>query len=99
MDSILNRTETKVDFFWDSARGSYPHSRVDELFELTAQERADDPAITFLDTTLSYASFCTMTHRLAARLQRLGVRRGTIVGICMDRCTEMVMALLAALKT
>jgi amino acid adenylation domain-containing protein len=99
MDSILNRTETKINFRWGVTRGSYPRSRVDELLELAAQERADKPAVTFLDTTMSYASFCCMTQRLAARLQRLGVRRGTIVGICMDRCAEMVMALLATFKT
>jgi amino acid adenylation domain-containing protein len=72
---------------------------VDELFELAARERPDDTAITFLDKSLSYGSLCIATHELATRLQNLGVRPGTLVGICMDRCTEMVTALLATFKT
>jgi amino acid adenylation domain-containing protein len=99
MDQILNVTETKKPDVWDATGRYYPRMRADELFELTARERPDDPAITFLDTTMSYGSLCAATHQLARRLQNLGVQRGTVVGICMDRCTEMVTALLATFKT
>src|SRR6202030_1040275 len=70
-----------------------------ELFELTAKGRPDEIAVTFLEKSVSYGSLCTTTHELATRLQNLGVKPGTIVGICMDRCTEMVAALLATFKT
>ena len=99
MDQTINVTETKRPDVWDATGKYYPRMRVDELFELTARERPDDPAITFLETSMSYGSLCAATHQLASRLQNLGVQRGTLVGICMDRCPEMVTALLATFKT
>lgn len=74
-------------------------ARVDELFESTARERAGDTAVIFLDKAVSYGSLRTAVNLLAARLQNLGVQPGTLVGICMDRCAEMVTALLAIFKS
>ena len=98
MTDVLNAAEIKNPDTWN-ARGYYPRVRVDELFELTAKERPDDTAITFLDKSMSYGALCTATHQLATRLQKLGVQPGTLVGICMDRCAEMVTVLLATFKT
>jgi amino acid adenylation domain-containing protein len=99
MDQILNLPETRNIALWDSPKGYYPRVRVDELFELTAREKPHDIAITFLDKGMSYGSLLTGTYELARQLQCLGVGPGTLVGICMDRCPEMVMALLATFKT
>jgi amino acid adenylation domain-containing protein len=99
MNHVLNDTELKNHGLWNSTGRYYPRVRVDELFELTARERPDDTAISFLDKSMSYGSLCTTVHALATRLQTLGVQPGALVGICMDRCTEMVTALLATFKT
>jgi amino acid adenylation domain-containing protein len=99
MNHVLNETELKSHGPWNATGMYYPRVRVDELFELTARERPDDTAISFLDKRMSYGSLCTTVHALATRLQTLGVQPGTLVGICMDRCTEMVTALLATFKT
>ena len=99
MDQTLNTAETKGPYLWDAAGGNYPRVRTDELFELKARERPDDTAISFLGKSMSYGSLNTATHLLATRLQNLGVQRETLVGVCMDRCTEMVTALLAIFRT
>ena len=99
MNHLLKSAETINPDTWKATGGYYPRVRVDELFELTSKERPDDTAVTFLDKSLSYGSLCTKVHELATRLQNLGVERGAIVGICMDRCVEMVAALLATFKT
>ena len=39
--------------------GYYPPLRVDELFELTARERPDDVAVTFLEQRVPYGLLCT----------------------------------------
>src|ERR1700761_2464971 len=98
MNHALNVTEIKHQDSWGATGGYYPQIRVDELFELRAKEKPEDTAISFLDKSMSYGSLCTATHGLATRLQDLGVLPGTIVGICMDRCAEMVTALLATFK-
>ena len=99
MTDVLNPAEINDPDTWNGTGKYYPRVRVDELFELTAKERPDDIAVTFLEKSVSYGSLRTTTHELATRLQNLGVQPGTLVGICMDRCTEMVAALLAIFKT
>jgi amino acid adenylation domain-containing protein len=99
MNNVLNAAEINDRDTWNATGGYYPPVRVDELFELTAKKMQDDIAVTFLEKSVSYGSLCTATHELATRLQNLGVKPGTLVGICMDRCTEMVAALLATFKT
>ncbi|MDX6457255.1 MAG: hypothetical protein QOE55_952 [Acidobacteriaceae bacterium] len=99
MNQVLNAAEINAADTWHATEGYYPLVRVDELFELTAKKRPDDIAVTFLEKSVSYGSLCTTTHELATRLQNLGVQPGTIVGVCMDRCVEMVAALLAIFKT
>ena len=84
---------------WNAKGRYYPHARVDELFELRVLERPDDTAVTFLDRTVSYRALSDKTKQFAVRLQNLGVQPGTLVGICMDRCPEMVVALLATFRT
>jgi amino acid adenylation domain-containing protein len=98
MTDVLNPADINPDS-WNATDGYYPRVRVDELFELTANLRPDDTAVTYLEKSVSYASLCTQVNELAARLQNLGVQRGVLVGICMDRCTEMIAALLATFKT
>ncbi len=99
MNQVLNAAEINAPDTWNATGGYYPPARVDELFELTAKKRPDDIAVTFLEKSVSYSSLCSTTHDLATRLQNLGVQPGTIVGVCMDRCVEMVAALLAIFKT
>jgi amino acid adenylation domain-containing protein len=99
MTDVLYAAEKNSPNTWTATRGYYPRARADELFELTAKARPDDTAVTFLEKSVSYGSLFTTVHEFATRLQNLGVQPGTLVGICMDRCTEMVTALLATFKT
>ena len=56
-------------------------------------------ALTFADTQLSYAELNKAAKQLAGRLRSLGARRGKRIGICLERSPDMVIAVLAVLKT
>ena len=56
------------------------------------------PAVEFAGRNLTYAELERDANRLAHRLQEAGVRKGDIVGVCLDRSLSMVTALLAVLK-
>ncbi|MDB5367071.1 MAG: dltA, partial [Rhodospirillales bacterium] len=56
------------------------------------------PAIVGPDGTLSYSEFDTRANRLARRLQDKGVGPETLVGLCLDRSVELVVAIWAVLK-
>jgi amino acid adenylation domain-containing protein len=72
------------------------------LCELFARQVARDPdAIALVDdaTTLSYRELDRRANRLAHHLLELGVGPDTLVGLCLERSPELVVATLAIAKT
>ncbi|HYC91742.1 MAG TPA: amino acid adenylation domain-containing protein [Thermoanaerobaculia bacterium] len=68
------------------------------FFEEQADARPDAPAVTFADVTLTYRELDHRANRLAWHLRGKGVRRGDVVGICLDRSADMILSMLAILK-
>ncbi len=77
----------------------YPrNSCVHELLQDQAQQTPDAIAVEFEGRTLSYAELDARSDQLAHLLRDRGVHAETLVGICLERSKEMVVALLAVLK-
>jgi amino acid adenylation domain-containing protein len=76
----------------------YPKERVDQIFHQRMVEDPDRTAVSFAGETFTYRTLAERTNSLAARLSLLGVKPGTLVGICLERCNDMVAALLAVFK-
>ena len=72
---------------------------VHDLFSEVAAARPDATALVFGDRSLTYAELQTQSHGLAERLRAAGAGRGSLVGIAMERDLDLVVSLLAALKT
>ncbi|MYT29956.1 MULTISPECIES: non-ribosomal peptide synthetase [unclassified Streptomyces] len=70
------------------------HQRI----ERQAVLRPDAEAVYCQGQTLTYAQLDASANQLAHRLKRLGVGRDVMVGICLDRSLDMVVAVLAVLK-
>jgi amino acid adenylation domain-containing protein len=68
-------------------------------FQLRVTSNPGAVALTFADTQLTYAELNRAARQLAARLRALGAKRGKRIGICLERSPEMVIAVLAVLKT
>src|SRR5262249_14157736 len=71
---------------------------VHHYFEDQAAATPDAVAVLFEDEVLSYAQVNARANRLAHQLIRLGVRRGNLVGLCMERCADVIVGLLGILK-
>src|SRR3954454_4127033 len=69
------------------------HTQVHEVVAEMAVRRGDAPAVTFNDTTASYAELWRDTDAFASGLARIGLRRGQRVGICLDKRIETVTAI------
>ncbi|KRV49161.1 non-ribosomal peptide synthetase [Wenjunlia vitaminophila] len=67
-------------------------------FARQAAGTPDAEALRCGDDALTYRELDERSNQLAHRLRRLGVTRDTLVGICLPRSTDMVVALLAVLK-
>ncbi|HEX6291079.1 MAG TPA: amino acid adenylation domain-containing protein [Herpetosiphonaceae bacterium] len=88
---------------WNATAAAYPIERgLHELFE--AQAARTPEAIAAIDgaTRLSYAELSQRSNQLARYLRSLGVggcpQGETLVGVCLPRSAEMLVALLAVLK-
>jgi len=84
---------------WNRTEAEYPRSAcVHHLLEAQAQRTPGALAVEFGERSLSYAELDRRANQLAQLLQKQGVRRESLVGLCVERSLEMVVALLGILK-
>ena len=72
---------------------------IHQLFEKQVQNNPDACALRFADQSMSYAQMNKRSNQLAHHLLEQGVRPDTIIGLCVDRSFEMLISLLAILKS
>ena len=85
---------------WNDTATDYPRDRCfHQLFLEQARRRPDAPAVDFEDHTLTYGELERRSTRLAVFLGRRGIGPGDLVGLYMKRSAELVVSLLAVLKS
>ncbi|MFC3396063.1 amino acid adenylation domain-containing protein [Brenneria rubrifaciens] len=98
--SVLPDTERRqvlVEF--NATDADFPqHALIHQLFELQAERTPDAIAVAFEAHVLTYAELNRRANQLAHYLVSLGVRPDDRVALCVERCPEMVVALLGILK-
>src|SRR5205085_2167227 len=91
------RSELLID--WNRTERPFPAERcVHELFEDQVERRPEAIALSGGGRQISYRELNEQANRLAHRLRGLGVRPETLVGICLERSVELIVAILATLK-
>jgi amino acid adenylation domain-containing protein len=84
---------------WSRTDAEYPaESPIHRLFEEQAGRTPEALAVVSGEDALAYAELESRSNRLANHLRRRGVRPETRVGVCLERGTELVVAILAVLK-
>src|SRR2546423_10981413 len=97
---LLTETEkNKVLFEWNDARRDYGK---DDPLHLAFAEQArltpDAVAVRFEQTELTYRELNQRANQLGYYLRKMGVGPEVLVGIFLERSTEMLVALLGVLK-
>jgi amino acid adenylation domain-containing protein len=82
----------------DSAVPDTGELLVHRLVEAQARQTPDACAAVFGGERLTYRELNRQANRLAHHLRRLGIGPEVLVGICLERSLDMVVALLAVLK-
>ncbi len=78
---------------------NYPRAAcVQQLFEEQVAGNADAVALVCEDERLSYGELNQRANQLAHRLQALGVSDEDLVGVMLERSTDLIVSLLAVLK-
>jgi amino acid adenylation domain-containing protein len=84
---------------WNQTAAAYPEDRcLHELFEAQVARTPDRVALRFEEQQLSYGEWNQRANQLAHYLRQLGVGPDSLVGLCVERSVEMMVALLAILK-
>jgi amino acid adenylation domain-containing protein len=78
----------------DSLTGPSLH----KIFAVCASRSPEAVAVSCAGERLSYGELDRRANRLAHHLLRLGVEVGDLVGLCLERSAEMVVAILGVLK-
>src|SRR5205807_8306704 len=69
-----------------------------DLFAAQVARTPDAPAVVSGAETITYRELDLRSNRLAHHLRSLGVQPEVVVGLCLDRSADMLVALLGILK-
>lgn len=84
---------------WNDTQVDYPlHRCLHHWVEDRVAESPDAVAVVLEGKQLTYRELNRRANQLAHYLQKLGVRPGSLVGICLERSLEMTIAILGTLK-
>lgn len=89
MESIFNNTTV------DYPKEKSLHSLIVEA----AEKFPDNIAVKFHNRSLTYTEFNQTANRIAKVLIEHGIKKGHVVGLALDRTPEMIMSLVAIMKT
>lgn len=85
---------------WNQTQTDFQKNKcVHELFEMQVLKRPEAIAIVFDGRVLSYGELNRRSNQLAHYLISRGLKPNTLAGICIERSIEMVIGILAILKT
>ena len=96
---LLTPAEQQQFQTWNHTQQPIPERCVHELIADQAKATPDATAVVFEDTTLSYRKLDYRSKQLANYLVQQGVQPGDRVAVCLERSAELVITLLAILKT
>jgi len=81
----------------DTDERCQPHF-VDDFFSQNAAQRPDDIAVVFKGNEWTYGELDRKSNQIANFLVQSGVGPNVVVGICIDRCVEMLISIFGVLK-
>src|SRR5437899_10622828 len=95
---LLSEREREQLAGWNRTERRYEAERVDELIARQAEKTPKAEAVICGEKRLTYEELESAANRLAHHLRGMGVGPEVLVGVCLERSVEMVVALLGVLK-
>ncbi|HEX3045902.1 MAG TPA: amino acid adenylation domain-containing protein, partial [Bacillota bacterium] len=98
---ILPETEKhQILVEFNDTQADYPKDRmIYQLFEEQVRKTPGERAVIFENSSLTYGELNAKANQLARRLRQKGVKPDSIVGVLMERSLEMMIGIMATLKS
>jgi amino acid adenylation domain-containing protein len=98
-ESLTDAQRHKLLVEWNNTTREYPQDKcIHQLFEEQVERSPDAIAVVFEEEHLTYRELNQRANCLAHHLKTLGVGPEVLVGICVERSLEMIVAILGILK-
>ena len=96
---LTDQERKRVLIEWNDTGRKFPSEACAHvLFERQVERTPDAPAVAMAGRALTYRELNERSNQLAHYLQRSGIVAGELVGICMERAPEVVVAMLGIMK-
>ena len=92
------RERQRIVVDWNDTAIDPPATNLVQLIADAVRRSPDAIAIVSGEVELTYAELDARADRLARRLRGLGAGPETLVGVCLQRCPELVIAMVAVLR-
>ncbi|MFI1866163.1 amino acid adenylation domain-containing protein [Streptomyces jumonjinensis] len=100
--AVISEEETAALAEWCGAAHAVPSARVrrrvDQLIAARALHAPGATALQVGDTAITYGRLVARSDDMAARLRRAGVAPEAVVGVCLERSADLVVALMAVIR-
>ncbi|MFN6501591.1 MAG: amino acid adenylation domain-containing protein [Nostoc sp. DedQUE01] len=90
--------EEQLLFKFNQSSAEYKNLSLDQLFEQQVELTPDSIALIHQSEQLTYRQINYQANQLANYLQKQGVKKETLVAICLERSIDMVVGILGILK-
>jgi amino acid adenylation domain-containing protein len=96
---LIDEPERQLLQAWSTGPAAQlPHGTVLDLVQAAAARAPQQPALVCGPETVSYADLDQRSNRLANHLIERGIGEESVVGLCLERGAELIVAILAVLK-
>lgn len=100
IDILSKEEKDKILHDFNNTKMDYPKDKtIATLFEEQVEKTPDNIAVVFEDKKLTYKDLNKKSNSLAHYLHSNGIEKGSVVGIMMNRSLEMIISILAIIKS
>ncbi len=100
IDMLSEKEKNKILYEFNNTNMEYPKDKtISQLFEEQVKKTPNNIAIVFENKKLTYKELNEKANSLAYYLRNNGISRNDIVGIMVNRSLEMIVSILAVLKS
>ena len=94
----LSENERSQLLGWNDTQADFPQVCTHELFERQVDRNPEAVALVFGSRRLTYRELNVKANKVAHHLRQRGVKPNVLVGVCLERSPELIVALLAVWK-